>query len=59
MDCIDAILGRRSCRSFKNQPVEPDKIQTILRCAIYAPSPANKQPWEFIVVQNPTYNQRL
>lgn len=59
MDCIEAILGRRSCRSFKNQKVEEEKINTILNSAIYAPSPANKQPWEFIVVENPEYNKKL
>lgn len=56
MDCIEAILTRRSCRKFKNQAVEPEKIKTILECAIYSPSPANKQPWEFIVVTDPEYN---
>ncbi|MFT9496831.1 nitroreductase family protein [Anaerosolibacter sp.] len=59
MDCIEAILGRRSCRSFKNQKVEQEKIITILECGLYAPSPANKQPWEFIVVENPEYNEKL
>lgn len=59
MDCIDAILNRRSCRSYLNKAVEDEKIQKILMCAIYAPSPANTQPWEFIVVTNPTYNRRL
>lgn len=59
MDCIEAILGRRSCRSFTNQRVEEEKITTILQCGIYAPSPANKQPWEFIVVENPEYNKEL
>lgn len=59
MECIEAILGRRSCRSFKKQPVEKEKIKQMLEAAFYAPSPANKQPWEFIVVNNPQYNARL
>ena len=59
MDCLEAILSRRSCRSFKNRPVEKDKIETMIKAAIYAPSPANKQPWEFIVVNNPKYNSDL
>jgi 5,6-dimethylbenzimidazole synthase len=59
MDCIEAILSRRSCRNFKNQPVEKEKIRSMLEAAIYAPSPANKQPWEFIVVTNPAYNAML
>lgn len=59
MECLDAILGRRSCRNFKNQPIEKEKINIMLEAAIYAPSPANKQPWDFIVVNNPMYNMQL
>lgn len=59
MDCLEAIKSRRSCRNFKNQPVEPEKVRLLLEAAIYAPSPANKQPWEFIVTTNPKYNQEL
>lgn len=59
MECMEAILGRRSCRSFKSQPVEKEKIAAMLEGAIYAPSPANKQPWEFIVVTDQAYNEQL
>lgn len=59
MDCIEALMGRRSCRSFKSDPVEHNKLEKILQCAIFAPSPANKQPWEFIVTANPEYNLKL
>lgn len=59
MDCLEALLGRRSCRNFKSDPVEKEKIAKMLEAAVYAPSPANKQPWEFIVVNNPEYNRRL
>lgn len=59
MDCIKAILERRSCRNFQNKKVEEDKITNILECGIHAPSPANKQPWEFIVSENQLYNNKL
>lgn len=59
MECLDAIRGRRSCRNFKNQPIEKEKIHIMLEAAIYAPSPANKQPWEFIVTNNSIYNVQL
>lgn len=45
------IFNRRSIRKFTNQPVEPEKIDRLLRAAMQAPSAANQQPWEFIVVQ--------
>lgn len=59
MDCLDALMTRRSIRSFKSDSVEPEKITKILECAALAPSPANKQPWEFLVVTNPEYNKKL
>ena len=52
MDCFETIIGRRSCRNYKPDPVEKEKINKILEAATYAPSPVNKQPWEFIVVNN-------
>jgi len=45
------IFNRRSIRKFKDQEVEPEKIEKLLRAAMQAPSAANQQPWEFIVVK--------
>lgn len=43
---------RRSIRTYRNQPVEQDKIDRILKAAMQAPSAANQRPWEFVVVKN-------
>jgi nitroreductase len=59
MDCHEAIFGRRSCRNFRSQPVEQEKLRRLLEAALYAPSPANKQPWEFIVTSNLKYNEQV
>lgn len=59
MDIIEALLTRRSCRQFVDKPVEKEKVEMILQCANFSPSPANKQPWEFIVSTNSNYNQAL
>lgn len=59
MDVIEALLNRRSCRKFTSRSVEKEKIMEILECANFAPSPANKQPWQFIVTTNPKYNLEL
>ncbi|MCL4474445.1 MAG: nitroreductase family protein [Actinobacteria bacterium] len=50
MDVFDAIRNRRSHRAYQSDPVEPEKIDQILEAAHWAPSPANGQPWEFIIV---------
>lgn len=49
---MKTINNRRSIRSFKNQLVETEKIDMILRAAMQAPSAINQRPWEFIVVRN-------
>ncbi len=49
---MEEIFIRRSVRKFTNQSVEPEKIDKLLRAAMQAPSAANQQPWEFIVVQD-------
>lgn len=49
---MNEIFTRRSIRKFKAQNVEPEKIDKLLRAAMQAPSAANQQPWEFIVVQD-------
>jgi len=47
---IDNIMTRTSIRQFKQQPVEPGKVDTLLRAAMAAPTAMNRQPWHFIVV---------
>ena len=52
MKTLDAIKTRRSIRKFKSQPVDKDKIEILLAAAMSAPSAFNRQPWEFIVVDD-------
>jgi len=50
---IKTIMERRSIRKYKQQPVEREKMEQILRCGINAPNGQNKQSWEVRVVDNP------
>lgn len=56
---MNAIFQRISVRKYQNRPVEPEKIDKILRAAMAAPSAGNQQPWEFYVVRNPATIQEL
>jgi nitroreductase len=56
---MEEIFNRRSIRKFKNQTVEPEKVDRLLRAAMQAPSAANQQPWEFIVVQDKAMLERV
>ncbi|MBD5607541.1 MAG: nitroreductase family protein [Desulfovibrio sp.] len=49
---IDNILTRRSVRSFSIEPVSEEAIETMLQCAMAAPSAANEQPWDFVVIRD-------
>ena len=53
------ILTRRSVRAFQERPVEREKIDAILRCAVHAPSAMNRQTWHFSAVLNPEKIQKL
>lgn len=53
------ILDRRSIRNYLDKPVEPEKVERLLRAAMAAPSACNLQPWSFIVVDDPQILERL
>ncbi|MCX8177846.1 MAG: nitroreductase family protein [Candidatus Bathyarchaeota archaeon] len=59
MDVIEAIKTRRSIRKFKCDPVEEDKLLAVLEAARWAPSWANTQCWEFIIVKNNETKRKL
>ena len=46
-------LERRSCRAFKTQAVEKEKMEQILRAGRHAPTGMNKQELHFHVITNP------
>ena len=53
MEALEAILQRRSTRSYKPDPVEPEKLNRILDAARQAPSGGNSQTNHFLVIRNP------
>ena len=53
---LEVIKKRRSVRSYKESPVEEEKIKEIIDCARLAPSARNVQPWKFVAV---TRRERL
>lgn len=53
------LRARRSVRDFSDRAVPMDVIENCLRAAGTAPSGANRQPWHFAVVTDPTVKQRI
>ena len=52
MAAIENIMTRTSIRQYKNQPVEQEKIDIMLKAAMAAPTAVNLQPWHFIVIDD-------
>mgnify|MGYP001813556094 CR=1 FL=1 len=50
MEFDEVIMGRRSIRGFKPDPVPQDLIRDVVRLATRAPSSRTTQPWYFQVV---------
>jgi nitroreductase len=59
MDVFEAIKGRRSIREFKPDPVKDEDLQRILDAGRFAPSAGNCQPFEFVVVKDPSVKRKL
>lgn len=47
---MDTIFKRRSIRQYTDENITSEQLELLLRAGMAAPSAHNKQPWEFIVV---------
>jgi nitroreductase len=59
MELMEAIKGRRSIRKYKSDPVPEEALRTVLEAVRWAPSWANTQCWELIVVRDPKLKSEL
>ncbi len=57
MQFDDVILGRRSIRGYKPDPVPQKLIEEIINLAMRAPSSMNTQPWNFYVITGEPLNR--
>ena len=51
MDALDAIFTRKSIRSYTDQAISEDTINTLIKAGMSAPSAYNQHPWHFVVIQ--------
>ncbi len=56
---LELVKARRSTRAFTAEPVTDEVVQEIIEAARWAPSGANSQPWEFVVVRDQEMKHRL
>lgn len=52
LSVAEAIMQRRSIRSFKDGPLSDEQVTRLLRAARMAPSSLNSQPWRFKVLRS-------
>jgi nitroreductase len=52
MDVRDAVLERRSVRSYADRPLSRETIETVLDSVRKAPSASNRQDWHFVVADD-------
>ncbi len=57
MQFDDVILGRRSIRGYKPDPVPQALIEEVLQLAMRSPSSMNTQPWNFYVITGEPLNR--
>lgn len=56
---LELMKGRRSVRAFSSDPVPANLVETAIRTAATAPSGANRQPWTFVMVGDPSLKTRI
>ena len=56
---LDVIFSRKSVRSYADQPVSDQQVETMLRAAMAAPTGMNVQPWRFVVVRDQAVKDKL
>ena len=56
---IANIMNRKSVRSFTDQKLTEEQIETLLKAAMAAPSAINIQPWSFVVIDDDALKQEL
>ncbi len=54
------LLTRRSVRQFETgKKIPHSDIEDLLKIAMYAPSGYNRQPWEFVVVEDEAMKEKI
>ncbi len=56
---LELVKKRRSIRKFKPEPIPDEYVGKIIEAARWAPSGANSQPWEFIVIKKQELRDRF
>ena len=56
---VELATKRKTARVFDNTPVKLEDVLYCIEAAAQAPSGANRQPWRFVLVDDPIMKQRI
>ncbi len=59
MHVKEAILRRRSVRSYREEGIPRDLLEEIMDSVRMAPSANNRQDWQFVLAERPEVKERL
>ena len=59
MDVYEAIVTRKSIRSFRDREIADEVMHRILEAVRLAPSASNRQEWRFVVARDPELRKQL
>jgi len=59
MDVFEAICTLLAVRRYRDKPVSEDVLRRVLEAGRLSASAMNKQPWSFVVVQDPNMLRQL
>ncbi len=59
MDSIEAMRTRRSVRAYQDKAVPRELLETVVDCGRMAATALNVQPWDFVVVTEPSMRRRI
>ena len=58
-ETIRTIMSRKSVRSFTEQAIPAEYLETLLKAAMAAPTGSNIQPWHFVVLTDKTQYEQV
>ena len=58
-ETIRTIMSRKSVRSFTDQPITAEYMETMLKAAMAAPTGSNIQPWHFVVLTDKSQYEKV
>ncbi|MFW9938193.1 MAG: nitroreductase family protein [Candidatus Thorarchaeota archaeon] len=56
---LDFLKSRRSIRNYQDKTISEKEINVILEAGRWAPSASNRQPWEFIVIKDREFINKI